>query len=194
MKKLMALFMVLMFPRLLLAAPSNTVSVPSPAVSGNTISSAEYNNNNNEIQSKYNAHTHTDITSLGTVTSGTWAGGIVGKSYGGTGNAYGLGLPSGAIFFMLSGSCPSGTTDVTSSYTDRYLRINATANQTGGSDTHTHTFTTDGSAHAQTQISPSGSGWQFFDEGSSLHTHTGNTSNSSNVYPSYFTCTVCRVD
>jgi len=51
----------------------------------------------------------------------------------------GLALPSGAVFFMLTGSCPSGTTDVTSTYSDKFLRINATQGSTGGSDTVTIT-------------------------------------------------------
>lgn len=35
-------------------------------------------------------------------------------------------LPSGAVFFMASGSCPSWTTDVSSTYSNKYVKINAT--------------------------------------------------------------------
>ena len=54
-------------------------------------------------------------------------------------NANSVTLPSGAVFFMLTGSCPAGTTDVTSTYSDKFLRINATQGSTGGSDTVTIT-------------------------------------------------------
>lgn len=47
-------------------------------------------------------------------------------------------LPSGAIFFMVTGSCPAGTTDVTATYSDKFVRINATGGSTGGANTHTH--------------------------------------------------------
>ena len=47
----------------------------------------------------------------------------------------GLKLPSGAVFFMLTGGCPSGSTDVTTTYSDKFLRINTTQGTTGGADT-----------------------------------------------------------
>jgi len=49
----------------------------------------------------------------------------------------GLTLPSGAVFFMITGSCPTGSTDVTATYTGKSVRINATQGSTGGSDTVT---------------------------------------------------------
>lgn len=51
--------------------------------------------------------------------------------------AAGIILPPGAVFFMITGSCPTGSTDVTSTYSDKFLRINATQGSTGGSDTVT---------------------------------------------------------
>jgi hypothetical protein len=121
------------------SAPNNSISIPTSFSPQTTISSSETNANNNEVATKYNVHTHTDITSLGTITTGTWQGTTVAKGYGGTGNAYGLGLPSGAVFFMVSGTCPSGTTNVSSTYSNKFVRINATAGSTSGADTHTHT-------------------------------------------------------
>jgi hypothetical protein len=38
----------------------------------------------------------------------------------------GMTLPSGAVFFMASGSCPAGTTDVSATYANKYVKINAT--------------------------------------------------------------------
>ena len=49
----------------------------------------------------------------------------------------GFTLPSGAVFFMITGSCPTGSTDVTATYSDKFLRVNATQGTTGGSDTVT---------------------------------------------------------
>lgn len=40
--------------------------------------------------------------------------------------ALGVALPSGAAFYMFSGSCPSGTTDSTSTYSNKFIKINAT--------------------------------------------------------------------
>ena len=50
----------------------------------------------------------------------------------------GILMPSGAIFFMITGSCPSGTTDVTATYNNLFIRANATQGTLIGSDTHTH--------------------------------------------------------
>lgn len=48
-------------------------------------------------------------------------------------------LPSGAVFFMVTGSCPAWTTDVSVTYSNLFVRINATQGTLAGSDTHTHT-------------------------------------------------------
>ena len=48
-------------------------------------------------------------------------------------------LPSGAIFFMLTGSCPSWTTDISATYEGYFVRASATAGTSGGANTHTHT-------------------------------------------------------
>lgn len=49
----------------------------------------------------------------------------------------GVVLPSGALFYMITGSCPAGTTDVTSTYSGKFVRFNATQGSTGGADTVT---------------------------------------------------------
>lgn len=48
-------------------------------------------------------------------------------------------LPAGAVFFMITGSCPTWTTDVSATYANMFLRVNATQGTTGGDTTHTHT-------------------------------------------------------
>ena len=53
-------------------------------------------------------------------------------------NSNNVTLPSGAVFFMITGSCSAGTTDVTATYLNKFVRINATQGSTGGADTHTH--------------------------------------------------------
>lgn len=64
-----------------IGAPSNSISVPNTAVSGTVISSSDYNDNNNEVQTKYNAHTHTDLTALGTVSTGVWVATAINGAY-----------------------------------------------------------------------------------------------------------------
>lgn len=48
-------------------------------------------------------------------------------------------LPAGAVFFMVTGSCPAWTTDVSTTYSNLFVRINATQGTLAGSNTHTHT-------------------------------------------------------
>ena len=46
-------------------------------------------------------------------------------------------LPSGAVFMMLTGNCPAGTTDVTTSYANKFLMVGSDQGATGGSNTAT---------------------------------------------------------
>lgn len=48
-------------------------------------------------------------------------------------------LPAGAVFFMVTGNCPAWTSDVSTTYANLFVRINATQGTLAGSDTHTHT-------------------------------------------------------
>lgn len=41
-------------------------------------------------------------------------------------------LPSGAIFYMLTGSCPSGTTDVSATYANKFIKVNSTQGTSSG--------------------------------------------------------------
>lgn len=47
-------------------------------------------------------------------------------------NANSVTLPSGAAFYMLTGSCPPGTTDVSATYANKYLKVNSTAGTSAG--------------------------------------------------------------
>lgn len=126
-------------------------------------------------------------------------------------NAHSVTLPAGAAFFMITGSCPAGTTDVTSTYSNKFLRVNATGGSTGGADTHTHAagsyagpshthpFTTGGIAAF------SGGGLNSSGALDSPHYHTGTTdaggtgavtgtSASGDNVPAYVTGKLCQVD
>ena len=138
MKKLILTLLSLFFYSYCFATPSNSISIPNSFTPNTTISSSQVNSNFNEISTKYSIHTHTDITQVGAITTGTWTASVIGTAYGGTGNAYGIGLPTGAVFFMITGSCPSGTTDVTATYADRFPRIHATPGTKVAATGHTH--------------------------------------------------------
>ncbi len=88
----------------------------------------------------------------------------------------GVVLPSGALFYMITGSCPTGTTDVTATYTGKFLRVNATQDSTGGSDTVTIT-----EANLPSHTHPSGT---LTIANESAHTHIVNrgTSTEGNIY------------
>ena len=86
------------------AAPSNNINVPNSFSPNTVIQSAQTNANNSEIQSKYNAHTHTDITQLGTVTTGGWNASIISTQYGGTGKDFSSGTSGSILYFDNTGS------------------------------------------------------------------------------------------
>lgn len=121
-------------------------------------------------------------------------------------------LPSGAVFFMRTGSCPSWTTDVSATYSNLFLRVNATAGSTGGANTHTHSAGTYvGAAHTHSipnsigdnsaGATDTGGGQQYsLDD----HTHNGATgsggggaitgaSASGDNTPAFFTLKMCQV-
>jgi len=123
-------------------------------------------------------------------------------------------LPTGAVFFMLTGSCPPGTTDVTATYADRFLKVNATQGTTAGptltgtSDSHTLT-TAEIPAHTHTQASGDG----LTGQGSLVHAangiiyqntatsstgggggHTHTLSAATTLEPKSFTCKMCSVN
>ncbi len=76
-----------------------------------------------------------NITNSGTITATSFSGGGA--------------LPSGAIFFMASGSCPSWTTDVSATYSNKFVKINATPLTAGAV---TFTATSDGTSITQANL------------------------------------------
>ena len=83
MKKL--LFIPLLFlATTLYSAPTTNMSIAPIAVDNAIIEAADENDRNSIISSTYNAHTHEDLTKLGTVTTGVWNGTAITVSYGGT--------------------------------------------------------------------------------------------------------------
>ncbi len=127
-------------------------------------------------------------------------------------------LPSGAIFFMITGSCPTGTTDVTATYSNKFIKVNATAGTssgtvlTGTSDSHTlttgeipaHPHAIAVSANAPVGSSPTyisatntlaaGTNLTTATDGGSGGGHTHTLSSATTLEPSSVTCIMCQVD
>lgn len=68
------------------AVPNVTISIPNSFSPNTVISSSAVNANYNEVSNKFNTHTHTDLTQVGTIVTGTWNGTIIGTQFGGTGS------------------------------------------------------------------------------------------------------------
>lgn len=131
----MILFLLfLLFPILAYSAPDTTISIPNDFTANTTIVSDEVDENNNEIANKFNTHTHNDITSLGTVTTGTWNAGVLAVTYGGTGqsasraafNAIAPGDKMGALIYK---SSPDGYTQLVSTGSGFFLASNGVSTQ-----------------------------------------------------------------
>jgi len=126
----------------------------------------------------------------------------------------GILLPTGAVFFMITGSCPTGTTDVTATYSNKFIKINATQGTasgtvlTGTSDSHTLS-STEMPAHTHYDAlggTPSGGGGYnaaahagsaadastSSTGGGGGHTHT--LSAATTLEPASITCKLCSVD
>lgn len=136
-------------------------------------------------------------------------------------NANSVTLPSGAVFFMVTGNCPAGTTDVSATYSDKFIRVNATGGSTGGADTHTHT--TPNHQHAsnlgagvarsnaafpttavgtvnETGIdktlcdTTAGTGITYYPIKTGTDNSGNGTTGSGDNVPAYLTCKMCQVD
>lgn len=124
-------------------------------------------------------------------------------------------LPSGAAFFMFSGSCPSGTTDVSSTLSNKYIKINSTAGTLSGvvltGTTDSHVLTTGelpSSGLTFTRLDSNGSGItgvQGTNNGSNPATvttsnmgtgggHTHTISGATTLEPSSVTAILCQVN
>ena len=102
------------------SAPSTSISTPNNFTPNTTILSSQVNDNFNEVSSKYNSHSHTDITQVGTITSGVWNGtpptsvgtvttGVwegtpVATTYGGTGQDFSAVASNSIIYFNPAGT------------------------------------------------------------------------------------------
>lgn len=125
----------------------------------------------------------------------------------------GILIPSGGVFFMASGSCPSGTTDISSTYSNKYIKINATQLTsagvvlTGTSDSttltaaqsglpaHTHTLPSTGAAGSGSSGGDTGSGLTSGSTGgtSAASGHTHGLSAATTLEPSSVTMRACQV-
>ncbi len=124
-------------------------------------------------------------------------------------------LPTGAAFFMLTGSCPGNTTDITATYSNKFIKVNATQGTssgvvlTGTTDSHvlditeipahTHdvkTSTTVGGATTYVRVgvaAAQGTSQASDSAGGGLgHTHT--ISSATTLEPSSVTMRLCQVN
>lgn len=125
-------------------------------------------------------------------------------------------LPSGAVFFMASGACPTGTTDVSVTYANKYVKINTTPLTstgvvlTGTTDSHTldvteipaHTHTVPGKSGGavgttanfpRADTAPNdGNITSNSTGGGGGHTHTLST--ATTLEPSSITMRACQVN
>ena len=119
-------------------------------------------------------------------------------------------LPAGAVFFMVTGSCPSWTTDVSATYSNLFMRVNSSPGTTGGSNTHTHTagsyagssHTHAGTTDIETQPPADGSGGTIGADDDHTHPFTtsaggggaiSGTSDSGTNIPAFVTARLCQV-
>lgn len=124
-------------------------------------------------------------------------------------------LPTGAIFFMLTGSCPTGTTDITATYSNKFIKVNSTQGTTSAG---VFTATTDGTAITQanlplynlqaTRYDANGSGLtglqgttngataqtQNISSGGSGTAHTHTVSSATTNEPASVTAKLCQVN
>jgi len=101
--------------------------------------------------------------------------------------------PQGAVMVQVSGSCPTGWTDVSSTYNNRFLGPRNGAVQTGGSGSHIHNLNDSGGVAAGTQnMSTSAAGMYDWQLPTSDHVHSGSTLAPASPEPEYRTIKLCR--
>lgn len=105
MKKIFPLIISFAFlTNICFASPSNSISIPNSFSPNTTISSSQVNANFNEGQTKFNTHSHTDITQVGVITSGTWQGTAIDETYGGTGSDFSATAQGNIFYFSGTGT------------------------------------------------------------------------------------------
>lgn len=102
MKRFIVLFMLI--SGVAWGVPSTLISTPNSFTPNTTIQSSQMNSNFTQVQNQYNLHTHTDITSLGAVTSGSWMGSVIATTYGGTGNDWSATAQGSVPVFSAAGT------------------------------------------------------------------------------------------
>lgn len=123
MRKQFWILVILLYATQVFAAPSVTISIPNSFSPNTTISSSSTNANNNEFQSKFNSHSHTDITQVSTIVSGTWNATAVTVPYGGTGLSS---LTTGDVLYASASNTLSALAKSSSS--TRYLSNTGASN------------------------------------------------------------------
>ena len=123
-------------------------------------------------------------------------------------NTNSMTLPSGAVFFMITNACPAGSTDVTSTYDDKFIRIGDTQAATGGADTDvvpTHAITeAEMAAHVHSgifkiQVDAGGIGESANNDATTQNSGSTGSGDahghgSVDIVPSFIEMTLCRVD
>ena len=104
MRKILLALGIVLLTSSLYASPDNSMNIPNAFSPNTTIQSSKVNDNNNEVSGKYNVHTHTDITQVGSVTSGSWLGTPVSTQYGGTGKDFSASASGALIYFSSTGT------------------------------------------------------------------------------------------
>jgi len=119
-KFLLTISLLFLLSKICFAVPTTTIAIPNSFSPNTVISSSAMNANFSEVSTEFNTHNHTDITQLGTVTTGNWNATAVTVTYGGTGVATltdgGLLLGSGtdgvtALAVAENGEIPIGDGD-----------------------------------------------------------------------------------
>lgn len=127
----------------------------------------------------------------------------------------GVVLPSGAIFYMLTGSCPSGTTDVSATYPNKFIKTNSTQGTSSGvvltATTDSHTLIASeipallltrtqsngaggGTAAAYTVANASDGTTSLVNVSGSGNGHTHTISSAATLEPSSITAKLCSVN
>ncbi len=149
MKKILILITLLLSTNVFAAAPTR----PYTYVSNTTIDPTQNNANENALYSYL--QTGVDTYAVGSITGAAISASAsipyvslsLASSIKPSDIAAGaVLLPTGAAFFMLTGSCPSGTTDITATYSNKFVKINATQGTSSGvvltGTTDSHVLTT----------------------------------------------------
>ena len=139
-------------------------------------------NDNNDVNAASTDHKHSIEFTSGTASSLPTYVEIV---YGQVNSTESL--PGEGGIFITSAEPPIGYTQITS-YNNRFIRGGTNYGATGGSSSHTHTYS-GGTTGGPTRTNPINGGWAYDDAASTSHTHTwsSGTSDGTTLDPAYMT-------